>query len=122
MKNLILLQIIPSLDSGGAERGTIDLANFLAEKNIHSYIISNGGKMLTYLNTKKVSHIQLPVHSKNLLKMPLVAKKVSKIIKENKINVVHVRSRAPAWMMKFIHVKNFITVSTFHNIYGTQFF
>ena len=122
MKNFILLQIIPSLDSGGAERGTVDLANFLAEKNIHSYIISNGGKMLPYLNRKRVSHIQLPVHSKNLLKMPFVARKVSKIIKENKINIVHIRSRAPAWMMKFIPVKNFITVSTFHNIYGTQYF
>ena len=122
MKNFILLQIIPSLDSGGAERGTVDLANYLAEKNIHSYIISNGGKMLPYLNRKKVSHIQLPVHSKNLLKMPFVARKVSKIIRENKINIVHVRSRAPAWMMKFITIKNFKTVSTFHNIYGTQYF
>ena len=54
--------------------------------------------------------------------MPFVARKVSKIIKENKINIVHVRSRAPAWMMKFIPIKNFKTVSTFHNIYGTQYF
>ena len=122
MKNFILLQIIPSLDSGGAERGTVDLANYLAEKNIHSYIISNGGKMLPYLNRKRVRHIQLPVNSKNLLIMPFVARKVSKIIKENKINIVHVRSRAPAWMMKFIPIKNFKTVSTFHNIYGTQYF
>ena len=42
MKNFNLLQIIPSLDSGGAEQGTVDLANFIGEKNLGSFIVSNG--------------------------------------------------------------------------------
>tara|TARA_Y100000590_G_C15648366_1_gene987807 strand:+ start:222 stop:1352 length:1131 start_codon:yes stop_codon:yes gene_type:complete len=122
MKNFNLLQILPSLESGGVEKGTVDLANFLAAQNINSYIISNGGKMRSYLNKKNVTHITLPVHSKNFLKMPITARKINTIIKKNKIDIVHVRSRVPAWILKFVTKKNFKTVSTFHNIYGSEFF
>ncbi len=122
MKNFNLLQIVPSLESGGVEQGTIDVANFLGERNLGSFIVSNGGNMLTLLNKRKTKHIKLPVHSKNILAMPFIAKKLNKIIKNNNINIVHVRSRAPAWFLKFIQKKNFKTVSTFHNIYGSNNF
>ena len=52
MKNFNLLQILPSLESGGVERGSVDLANFLSNNDINSYIISNGGKMTSYLSKK----------------------------------------------------------------------
>ena len=52
--------------------------------------------------------------------MPIVAKKVNSIIKENNINILHIRSRAPAWLLPFIDKKNLTTVSTFHNVYGHQ--
>ena len=122
MKDFNLLQIIPSLDSGGAEQGTIDLANLIGEKNIGSFVVSNGGRLTTHLRKDKVKHFNLPVHSKNFLKMPQIAKKIKKIITQNKINIVHVRSRAPAWMLTMIKNKNFKTVSTFHNIYNSQNF
>ena len=69
MKNLNLLQIVPALDSGGVEQGTIDVANYLAVGGMKNYIISNGGKMLSYLNKKNVEHFTLPVNKKNLLQM-----------------------------------------------------
>ena len=122
MKNFNLLQIVPSLESGGVEQGTIDVANFLGEKNLGSFIASNGGNMLTLLNNKKTKHIKLPVHSKNILAMPFIARKLNQTIKDNKINIVHVRSRAPAWFLQFIQDKKFKTVSTFHNIYGSSNF
>jgi len=122
MKDFNLLQIIPSLDSGGAEQGTIDLANLIGEKNIGSFVVSNGGRLTTHLRKDKVKHFNLPVHSKNFFKMPKIAKKIKKIITKNKINIVHVRSRAPAWMLTMIKNKNFKTVSTFHNIYNSQNF
>ena len=50
------------------------------------------------------------------------AKKLEKIIIENNINLVHVRSRAPAWILRYISNNKFKTVSTFHNIYGHQNF
>ena len=120
MKNLNLLQIVPSLESGGVEQGTIDVANFIAKNDISSYIVSNGGNLLKLLNHQKVFHFQLPVHSKNFLKMPYVARQLNNIILENNINIVHVRSRAPSWLLQFIRNKKFISVSSFHNVYGTN--
>jgi len=120
MKNFNLLQIIPSLDSGGVEQGTIDVANFIGEKDIGSSIVSNGGNMLTLLNRRKTNHFKLPVHSKNIFIMPFIANKLSRIILDRQINIVHVRSRIPAWHLQFIRNKKFKTVSTFHNVYGSQ--
>ena len=120
MKNFNLLQIIPSLDSGGVEQGTVDVANFIGEKDQGSFIVSNGGKMLALLNRKKTGHFELPIHSKNILSLPFVANKLNKIISDKNINIVHVRSRFPAWYLQIIRNKKFKTVSTFHNVYGTQ--
>ena len=54
MKNFNLLQIVPSLESGGVEQGTIDVANFLGEKDLGSFIASNGGNTVSY------THLTLP--------------------------------------------------------------
>ncbi|SVD84277.1 uncharacterized protein METZ01_LOCUS437131, partial [marine metagenome] len=50
--------------------------------------------------------------------MPIVARKINKIINENNINILHIRSRAPAWLLPYINKKKLKTVSTFHNVYG----
>ena len=120
MKNFNLLQIIPSLDSGGVEQGTVDVANFIGEKNLGSFIVSKGGKMVTLLNRKNTAHFELPIHSKNIFSLPFLANKLSKIISDKHINIVHLRSRFPAWCVKIIQNKKFKTVSTFHNVYGSQ--
>lgn len=120
MKNFNLLQIVPSLESGGVERGTVDLANFLGKNNVGSYVASNGGKMLTLLNSQNTNHIKLPVNSKNIFIMPFIAKELNKIILNKDIDAVHIRSRAPAWILKFIKIKKFKSISTFHNVYGSQ--
>ena len=69
MKKFNLMQVVPSLESGGAEQGTIDVANYLASMELNSFIISNGGSMLMQLNKQKVHHINLPLISKNILTM-----------------------------------------------------
>ena len=120
MKKFNLLQIVPSLDSGGVEQGTIDLANYLAKLEYNNLIVSNGGKLTTCLNNKFVKHLKLPVHSKNFLKQPFVAKKINSLIHDNNINILHIRSRAPAWLLPYIDKSNLKTVSTFHNVYGHQ--
>ena len=53
MKKFKLMQILPSLRSGGVEQGTLDVANYLASLDIKNYICSNGGQMLSYLNKQK---------------------------------------------------------------------
>ena len=87
MKNFNLLQIIPSLDSGGVEQGTVDVANFIGEKDLGSFIVSNGGSMIILLNRRKTSHFKLPIHSKNIFSMPFIANKLSKIILNKHINI-----------------------------------
>ena len=118
MKEFKLMQIVPALNSGGVEQGAIDVANSLANKMYKNFIISNGGRMVKDLNSKFVYHYNLPVHSKNFFFFPYIAFRINKLIKENKVNILHIRSRAPAWLLPFIDKKNIKTVSTFHNIYG----
>ena len=118
MSSFNLVQIVPSLDSGGVERGTIDVANFLAEKKIKNFIITSGGKMIKELDDSFTHVHQLPVDSKNFFAYPFIARKINQFIKANNINLVHVRSRGPAWMINFLPKKNIKTISTFHNVYG----
>ena len=122
MKNFKLMQIIPSLMSGGAEQGALDVANYLASLEIDNCICSNGGRMLSYLDKKKIKHFKLSVHSKNLFTMPFIARKINIILNNEKIDILHFRSRAPAWLLPYLNTKNLKTVSTFHNIYGSQNF
>jgi hypothetical protein len=122
MSSFNLVQIIPSLDSGGVERGTVDVANFLSTKKLSNHIISSGGSLVQEIDKKYTSHYLLPVNSKNFLRYPIIANQIAKYIKLNNINIVHVRSRAPAWMTSLIFKRNIKTVSTFHNVYGGDFF
>ena len=122
MKNLKLLQVIPSLESGGTEQGAIDVANYIAEQGSESFVASNSGRMLNQLNRKSVQHLRLPVHSKNPYVIFKNIKRIKNIILNNKINLVHVRSRAPAWSTRFACYNLCRSISTFHNVYDHQNF
>ncbi len=122
MSSFNLVQIVPSLDSGGVERGTVDVANFLAQKKIKNFIITSGGQMIKELDVNFVHVHQLPVSSKNFFLYPLIANKIKKFIQANNINLVHVRSRGPAWMINLMSKDNIKTISTFHNVYGGNSF
>ena len=118
MSSFNLVQIVPTLDSGGVERGTVDVANFLAEKKIKNFIITSGGKMIKELDDNFTHVHQLPVASKNFFSYPLIARKINQFIKANNINIVHVRSRGPAWIINLMTKNNIKTIATFHNVYG----
>ena len=116
---LKVLQVIPKLGYGGAETGCYDIAHYLPENNVRSYLITSGGELLQYLDRKKVKLIRLPVHSKNPILIFINSLIISAIILIKGINIVHARSRAPAWSC-FIATK--ITrrkfVTTFHGTYN----
>ena len=65
-KKIRVLQVIPRLGYGGAETGCFDLAHFLPEKDCKSFIITNGGELIKFINKKKVKVFKLPVQSKIL--------------------------------------------------------
>jgi glycosyltransferase involved in cell wall biosynthesis len=116
---LKVLQVIPKLGYGGAETGCYDLAHYLPENNCSSYIVTSGGELLKFIDSKKVKVIKLPVHSKNPFLMLFNSIALIFIILLNNISIVHARSRAPAWSCLFatkITRRKFVT--TFHGTYN----
>ena len=96
-KKIKVLQVIPRLGIGGAETGCYDLAHYLDEQKCKSFIITSGGQLLKYINKKKVKVFKLPVHSKNPILILLNAIIITFIVLIYNINIIHARSRAPAW-------------------------
>jgi glycosyltransferase involved in cell wall biosynthesis len=93
----VILQIIPELGAGGAEQGCIDIAAELVASGALSIVVSNGGSRVPELARIGATHINLPVHSKNPIVMWKNIHALRKIIHRYNVNIVHARSRAPAW-------------------------
>ena len=113
------LQVIPKLGYGGAETGCFDIAHYLFENNCSSFLITNGGPLTKFINKKKVKYIRLPVNSKNPIIMLLNTILISVIVFFYNIDIIHARSRAPAWscfLASKITRKKFVT--TFHGTYN----
>ena len=116
---LNVLQVIPKLGYGGAETGCYDIAHYLAENECGSFIATSGGDLLKFVKKDKVKIIRLPVHSKNPVLIIFNALVLAIYIIFYKINIVHARSRAPAWTS---YIASFLTnrvfVTTFHGTYN----
>lgn len=118
-KKPVVLQVLPELNQGGVELGTIEVASEMQKEGIVNFVASAGGRMCYNLDRLKVKHFTLPLKSKNPIRLWLNYRHLVKIIKENGINIVHARSRAPAWSAYWAARKTgakFLT--TFHGTYG----
>ena len=116
---LNVLQVIPKLGYGGAETGCYDIAHFLSENDCGSFLATSGGALLKFIKKDKVKLIRLPVHSKNPLLILLNTFLLVLYIIFFKINIVHARSRAPAWSCYFASlITRRIFVTTFHGTYN----
>ena len=116
-----VLQIVPRLVSGGAERGTAELAGALAAAGWTSYVASGGGPLERDIIRSGATHLTLPLASKNPLRMRRNATLLARLIRRLRIDIVHARSRAPAWSAQSAARatgRHFVT--TFHNAYGTR--
>ena len=114
-----VLQVIPKLGYGGAETGCYDLAHYLAEKDCISFIATSGGELLRFVKKDRVKIFRLPVQSKNPFLILFNTIILSILILVKNINIVHARSRAPAWACYFACFftrRNFVT--TFHGTYN----
>ena len=118
-KKPVVLQVLPELDQGGVEIGTIEIASELQKQGYTNFVASEGGRLVHNLERMKVKHFTLPLKTKNPLKMYLNSLKLEKIIKENGINIVHARSRAPAWSAYWAAKRAGVKfLTTFHGTYG----
>ena len=124
MSNLKVVQLLPELNIGGVERGTKDFSKALVENGHTSIVISNGGIFEKDIIQNGGKHIKLPVHKKSLFSF-FLAKKLKLIYEQEKPDIVHVRSRMPAWINYFAF-KNLsnkpILISTFHGLYSTPIY
>ena len=116
---LKVLQVIPKLGYGGAETGCYDLAHYLYENDCKSFLATSGGELTKFINKKKVKLIRLPVQSKNPILILINAIILSFIIFIYNINIVHARSRAPAWSCLIAcKITRCKFVTTFHGTYN----
>ena len=96
-KQPVIMQVIPELGAGGAEQGCIDVAAAIKKAGGKAIVVSNGGYRINEIERMGATHIDLPVHSKNPFIMWKNISRLRKIIRKESVDIVHARSRAPAW-------------------------
>jgi glycosyltransferase involved in cell wall biosynthesis len=117
----VVLQVLPSLVSGGAERGTVELAGALVEVGWTAYVASGGGPLECEIARAGARHLTLPLASKNPLVMRRNAMTLERLIRQLGVDIVHARSRAPAWSAcAAAQATGRRFVTTFHNAYGAR--
>ena len=117
-----VMQLLPELNSGGVERGTLEIARALVAQGHQSVVVSNGGRLVPDLEAEGTLHIQLPIHKKSLSSLFQVFA-LRKVIEQQRPDIVHVRSRVPAWLTHFAlkgipAAKRPHLISTVHGFYS----
>jgi len=115
-----VLQVLPAMGaSGGVERGTVEIAQAIVETGGRALVVSAGGPKIHELQRVRAEHIELPVDSKNPFVMYANIKRLEDVIRREGVDVIHARSRAPAWSAYFAAKRTGIPfVTTFHGTYG----
>lgn len=94
---ITVMQVLPNLGAGGAEQTTVDVTAALVSAGHRAIVVSNGGPRVIEIQRAGGIHVEMPVHSKNPLKMWINAGRLRRLIRKYNVDVVHARSRAPAW-------------------------
>jgi len=124
MSVIRVLQVLPALNGGGVERGTVELARELVKQGHESIVLSSGGRLAGQLQAEGSRHITMPVHRKSLASFGQI-RPVRQLLEQLRPDVVHVRSRLPAWIIWLAWrglPKNDrpALVSTFHGMYSVN--
>ncbi len=114
-----VMQVLPAMVTGGVERGTVEMAEAIVNAGGRAIVVSAGGPMVHDLTRVGAEHIQMPVDSKNFFVMRKNATRLVNLMKQEGVDLVHARSRAPAWSAywacKRAHVPY---ITTFHGTYS----
>lgn len=96
-RKLTVLQILPALQGGGVERGTLEVGKYLVEHGHRSLVMSGGGRMVEQLEREGSEHFAWPIGKKSLWTLKLIWP-LRQLLQEQKVDILHVRSRMPAWI------------------------
>lgn len=96
-----IVQVIPELEQGGVERGVVELNRELVKRGLRSSVISGGGRLVGQVEEDGGRHLVADVCSKNPLTVPWRVRRLRRLLSELAPDVVHARSRVPAWLCRF---------------------
>jgi len=117
-----ILQVLPAFHVGGVEQSVLTIANHLSEQGIPSFVASSGG-MLQQKLLANVTHLTLPLRTKNPFKIIHNAVKLRRLIAQYDIKIIHAGSRAPAWSAYLAaKLSKIAFVTTYHGAYSQNFF
>lgn len=97
MRKLTVVQVLPAMEGGGVERGTLEMATALVQRGHRSIVISGGGRMVSALEAVGSEHITWPIGKKSLLTLRLVPR-LRRLLKQQQVDILHARSRVPGWI------------------------
>lgn len=118
-----ILQVLPRLKAGGVERGTIEVTDAITKAGWHALVASEGGPLIPNITHAGGEHVTMPLSSKSPFTIRRNAGRLTHLIKQKSISLVHARSRAPAWSAYLAcRSLGLPFVTTFHGIYGTEGF
>jgi glycosyltransferase involved in cell wall biosynthesis len=114
-----VLQIIPELEAGGAERTAVDIAAGLANIGARALVATEGGRLVGELQAKGGIWASFPAGTKNPFAMMLNVRRLAKLCLDERVAIVHARSRAPAWVaLGTTRALNLPFVTTYHGSYS----
>ncbi len=121
LQGATILQIIPELEAGGAERTTIDIATGLVNAGARALVATTGGRLVAELQASGGEWLAFPAKTKNPIAMYFNIAKLAKILKSQNVSLVHARSRAPAWVAYFAAKRLGLPfVTTYHGSYSAK--
>lgn len=121
LNGITILQVIPELETGGAERTTLEVAEAVIAAGGRAIVASAGGPMVAALEALGATHVRLPLASKNPLVMLANMAKLKTMIHSQGVSIVHARSRAPAWSAwRAARSSGVPFVTTYHGIYKAR--
>jgi len=119
----VIVQIVPQMNRGGVERGTVEIAEAISARGWKAVVICNGGRMENQLRRAGAEVYTLPVDTKNPLKWPAVRRRLKTVLLSVGADIVHVRSRAPAWIaLPLTRAMGIHSISTIHSKFVPQNF
>ncbi|SET72761.1 glycosyltransferase family 4 protein [Oceanicella actignis] len=116
-----VLQVIPAMKSGGAELGALQVAEALTRAGGRAFVMSEGGRMVAALERAGATHVTAPVATKNPARILANALRIARFCRANGVQVIHARSRAPAWScLLAARLTGCAFVATYHSGYRAQ--
>tara|TARA_B100000029_G_scaffold498867_1_gene568329 strand:- start:613 stop:1779 length:1167 start_codon:yes stop_codon:yes gene_type:complete len=111
----IILQIIPNMEIGGAEKSVLEIGSYLKKSQYEPMVLTSGGRLIEKLKNEDIKVIIRKIDQKDPLNIYKNIKILENIFSENKISLIHARSRAPAWSTFYASKKlNIPFVTTWH--------